>query len=53
MTEEELQKYGVNDSIEHTDFMIGCDDLNIIATTRTGQRVEIFKNGEWAFCIDN
>ena len=46
---EECRKMGCNTSIVHEDFMIGTDDLNITAVTRDGKRVEIFKNGNWAF----
>jgi len=48
-TKEEHKEMGVNDSIIHEDFMIGSEDLSIIATTRDGKEVQIFKNGEWAF----
>ncbi|MBQ6893257.1 MAG: aminopeptidase [Clostridia bacterium] len=48
-TFEEQKAMGVNDSIIHEDFMIGSDDLDIVATTRDGKKVQIFKNGEWAF----
>ena len=33
----------------HVDFMIGCDTMNIDATTRDGKVVPIFRNGNWAF----
>ena len=46
---EECRKLGVNDSMIHEDFMIGCDTMNIDATTRDGRVVPIFKNGNWAF----
>jgi len=29
--------------------MIGSADLSIIATTRDGKKVPIFKDGNWAF----
>ena len=48
-TEEELHSFGINDSIVHEDFMIGTADMSIIGTTKNGEKVEIFKNGEWAF----
>ncbi len=48
-TMEECKKMGLNDSIIHEDFMIGSEDLSIIAHTRDGKRVEIFKKGNWAF----
>lgn len=49
MTEEELEKKGVNDSLTHVDFMIGSEDLSIIGETKDGEKVQIFENGNWAF----
>lgn len=46
---EEAHQKGVNDSQIHEDFMIGCADLSIVATTRDGLEVQIFKDGNWAF----
>ena len=48
-TLEECRALGVNDSMIHEDFMIGCDTMNIDATTRDGKTVAIFRNGNWAF----
>lgn len=48
-SEKELKALGVNDSAIHVDFMIGTDDLDIIGITDTGARVQIFKDGNWAF----
>lgn len=48
-TQEELFKMGVNDSNLHVDFMIGSEDLSITGYTRDGKKVQIFKNGTWAF----
>jgi aminopeptidase len=48
-TLEEGRQLGINDSMIHTDFMIGCDTMNIDATTRDGKTVAIFRNGNWAF----
>ena len=45
----ECREKGINDSIIHVDFMIGSQDLNIDAITRTGGVVPIFRNGNWAF----
>ena len=45
----ECQELGVNDSMIHEDFMIGCDTMNIDATCADGKVVPIFKNGNWAF----
>ena len=48
MSEEELKEKGINDSIIHVDFMIGCKALSITGYTREGKAVQIFKNGNWA-----
>ncbi len=48
-TNEECKKMGINESMEHVDFMIGSEDLNIVATTKDGKEVQIFKDGNWAF----
>ena len=48
-TEKEAHEKGINDSIVHEDFMIGTADMDITAVTEDGQRIAIFKGGEWAF----
>lgn len=48
-TLEECRKLGINDSMVHEDFMIGCDSMNIDAKTFDGRVVPIFRNGTWAF----
>ena len=48
-TLQECWDLGINDSMIHEDFMIGCDTMNITATTRDGKEVAIFRNGNWAF----
>lgn len=48
MTDEELEKAGVNDSLTHVDFMVGSEDLSILGETHDGKRVQIFENGNWA-----
>ena len=47
--DEELDKYGVNNSLTHVDFMIGSNDMNIIGITHEGEEVQVFKDGNWAF----
>jgi len=47
-TDEELLDIGVNVARGHTDFMIGTNDLNIIAVTKDGIKVPIFINGEYS-----
>lgn len=48
MTKEECHKKGINDSSIHVDFMIGAKDLSIVGVTESGERVQIFKDGDWA-----
>lgn len=48
-TLEECRQLGINDSMVHEDFMIGCATMNIDATTRDGKVVPIFRQGNWAF----
>ncbi len=48
-TNEECKALGINDSMIHVDFMIGCDSMNIDATCENGDVVRIFENGNWAF----
>lgn len=48
MTKEEILDKGINDSMIHVDFMIGCDDMDIVGYTRDGKEVQIFKDGNWA-----
>ena len=48
-TLEECRAMGVNDSMIHEDFMIGCDTMNIDAICSDGKVVRIFENGNWAF----
>ena len=49
MTREECNALGLNESMIHVDFMIGCDTMNIDATCEDGSVVRIFENGNWAF----
>ena len=49
MSAEELLEGGVNKSATHVDFMIGTEDLNIDGIKADGQRVPVFRNGNWAF----
>ncbi|MBQ3529237.1 MAG: aminopeptidase [Oscillospiraceae bacterium] len=48
-TLDECRELGINDSMIHEDFMIGCDTMNIDAITRDGKVVPLFRNGNWAF----
>ena len=48
-TDEECKARGINDSMIHVDFMIGAKDMSIVGVTFGGERVQIFKDGNWAF----
>lgn len=48
-TLDECRALGVNDSMIHEDFMIGCDSMNIDALCADGSVVPIFRGGNWAF----
>ena len=50
-TLEECRKMGINDSMEHVDFMIGYEGLDIDAVTKDGKKVPIFRRGKWAFDV--
>lgn len=49
LSDEELEKLGVNDSLIHVDFMIGTSDLEITGYTNDNKEITVFKNGNWAF----
>ncbi|MEZ4816025.1 MAG: aminopeptidase [Bdellovibrionota bacterium] len=44
-TPEELMKHGFNSSIQHTDFMIGCPEMNIHGIHHDGKKEQIMKEG--------
>ena len=48
-SQKEFDEMGVNTSMIHVDFMIGSDDMDIVGITKDGKKVQIFKNGNWAF----
>jgi len=48
-SKEELQKLGMNDSLIHEDFMIGTADLAIVGITATGEKIPVFKDGNFVF----
>ena len=46
---DEQKALGINDSMIHVDFMIGAEDLDITGITPEGERVAVFRHGEWCF----
>lgn len=49
MSPEEKAEVGINTSITHVDFMIGCADMDIDGELGDGTVEPIFRNGNWAF----
>ena len=49
LSEKDVTRLGVNDSITHIDFMFGTADLQITGTTADGKKVPVFVNGNWAY----
>lgn len=47
LSKKELTKKGLNDSIEHVDFMIGTADLKIDGIKKDKAAVPLFRNGDW------
>jgi len=48
MSPDELRQNGANDSLEHVDFMIGSENLDIDGYLEDGTMIPIFRNGNWA-----
>ncbi len=48
LTDEDFKKMKFNESMNHVDFMIGSEDLDIVGTKFDGTKVQIFKKGNWA-----
>ena len=49
LSDEECKKRGINDSMIHVDFMMGAKDTSVVGVSKTGERIQIFKDGTWAF----
>lgn len=49
LSDEAFAAAGGNDSVVHTDFMIGSGDLDVDGLTAAGVREPILRAGEWAF----
>jgi aminopeptidase len=46
--EDAREEMGVNVSGVHTDTMIGSPEVDVEATTRSGERVTVIRQGDWA-----
>ena len=47
MTAQQLAAHGMNQSLQHVDFMVGTKDIDIDGITFDGKVVALFKDGEW------
>ncbi len=47
-SEDEIAGRGGNGSIVHVDWMIGAEDTDVDGITATGDRVAVFRHGNWA-----
>jgi aminopeptidase len=48
LTEDEIAAKGGNSSLIHVDWMIGSGETDIDGITASGDRVPVFRKGEWA-----
>lgn len=48
ISEEAVTAQGGNASLIHVDWMIGSADMDIDGITKSGERVPVFRKGEWA-----
>ncbi|MCI5643360.1 MAG: aminopeptidase [Peptoniphilus sp.] len=47
LTIEELKERGMNDSLTHVDFMVGDASTEIVGVKENGEKVQIFKDGNF------
>lgn len=47
LSDEELPAIGANVSVVHTDFMIGSEEINVTARTRSGDDVAVLRDGRF------
>jgi aminopeptidase len=47
MSKEQLDEAGCNESLEHVDFMIGTNDMDIDGILQDGKTIPIFRNGNF------
>jgi aminopeptidase len=51
MSPDQLRDVGLNRSINHIDFVVGSDDVEITGITAEGSKEPLIRNGEWAFNV--
>lgn len=47
LSKKELSSLGLNDSVEHVDFMIGTPDLSVTGVKANGEEIPLFIDGDW------
>lgn len=48
LSPDEQKALGINQSINHVDFMVGTADLEIVGTTHDGREIKVFEHGNFA-----
>ncbi|MEK6256836.1 MAG: aminopeptidase, partial [Chloroflexota bacterium] len=51
MSDAEFAEAGGNDSLIHTDFMIGSGEMDVDGVNPDGSIEAVMRNGEWAYEI--
>jgi aminopeptidase len=51
MSDEEFAEVGGNQSMVHTDFMIGSDEMDVDGLDENGVAEPVMRGGEWAFQV--
>lgn len=49
MSKEQLEEKGLNDSLEHIDFMFGTKDMKVTGINKNNEEIVIFEDGNWAY----
>lgn len=47
LTQQQLAEHGMNQSLQHVDFMVGTKDIDIDGIGYDGKITPLFRNGEW------
>ncbi|MFQ3545229.1 aminopeptidase [Halobacillus rhizosphaerae] len=52
MNQEQLDDHGVNDSLNHVDFMMGSGEIDIDGVLEDGTTEPVMRNGSWALSFE-
>ena len=47
LDEQQLAEHGMNQSLQHVDFMVGTKDMDIDGIAYDGTVTPLFRDGEW------